>query len=138
MKLRAFIWIISLLIITVFPTCLYAQLRGGNWEVIANGFRGTLNISVDPQGNVTGTIFGDSIEGFFDQVSNKIIFVRTFGDDPLDIQVYTGYLWTTGATFCTGGDIRNQMAGSFEAFASSGATPGRNVFGWTAILCLIL
>lgn len=137
MKLRTFVWIICLLTTIFSINVSYADPPVGTWEVIGNGFAGTLVINVDPQGNVTGTIYGDPIEGFFDEPSHKIIFVRRIGGDPSIIQVWTGYLWSEGATFCAFGDIRRQIAGSFEAFASTGATPARNVFGWTAIQCII-
>ncbi|MBT9316890.1 hypothetical protein, partial [Leptothoe spongobia] len=45
----------------------------GKWTINGNGFEGTLNIkSVDAKGVLTGTVFSQPIEGFWDDVSQKI------------------------------------------------------------------
>jgi hypothetical protein len=42
------------------------------WSITANGFMGDLHItSVDNQGNLSGTVFGQSISGFWDEASQK-------------------------------------------------------------------
>jgi hypothetical protein len=119
----------------------YGVLNTGSWEIIANGYQGQLNIiSIDSQGNVVGTYFEgtrtDQITGFWDEGSKKLTFVRTLGG-PEIIQVFTGYLLNPGATTCQVGDVRRMLAGSFEAFASTGGSARRSVFGWTARLCVV-
>lgn len=92
-------------------------------SINANGSIGTLSIaSVDAAGNVTGNVFGNGIQGFWDGHQRKLTFIR-FEDmtDASHLQIYTGY-FTPG--------LMPSFAGSFEAF--SGASAQRNVFGWYA------
>jgi hypothetical protein len=107
----------------VYGSDVYTLLSPTKLSIDANGFIGTLNIAaVDALGNVTGTVFGDGIQGFWDGHQRKLTFIR-FEDlnDASHLQIYTGYL-TPG--YSPG------FAGSFEAFI--GATAQRNVFGWYA------
>jgi len=114
----------------------------GSWEVVANGAALQLNIlSVDAQGNVAGNLVRsdggtDQITGFWSESGKRITFVRTI-NNPTVVQVFTGYLLNKGADFCTGGEFRYMLAGSFEAFASTGATRDRTVFGWAARRCVV-
>jgi hypothetical protein len=91
-------------------------------------------------GNLTGTYVEGTrtseVQGFWDEASKKITFVRTL-DNPSNIQIFTGYLFDTGATFCQVGDIHRMLAGSFEAFSSTGGSAQRSVFGWAAKFCLV-
>jgi len=124
----------------VFSATSHAASVGGSWEVIANGYSLQLNItSIDTLGNLTGTLVQgtrvDPITGFWSESSKKITFVRTI-TNPSIIQVFTGYLLNAGTTFCQVGEFQHMMAGSFEAFASTGATAARSVFGWTARQCV--
>ncbi len=101
------------------------------WDFDGNGFLGTLNLTVDGLGNVTGTVFGDPIQGFYNNIANEIMFIRQINGvaDPSFAQVYTGYYWQEGAL--------DNLAGSFEGFQASGASAGRHRFGWKAS-CLII
>jgi hypothetical protein len=124
----------------MFPAMSHAASIGGSWEVIANGYSLQLNItSIDTLGNLTGTLVQgsrvDQVYGFWSESSKKITFVRTLTNASI-IQVFTGYLLNAGSTFCEVGEFQHMMAGSFEAFASTGATAARSVFGWTARQCL--
>ena len=69
-----------------------------NWDFDGNGFGGTLNISVGGGGNLTGTVYGDPIQGFYNNVSNEMMFIRSAGGstDPGSQQVFTGYYWQEG------------------------------------------
>jgi hypothetical protein len=99
---------------------------GPGWSFDGNGFLGTLNVTVDGAGNVTGTVYGDPIHGFYNNVSNEMMFIRSSGGstDPAFQQVFTGYYWQEG--------LLDVLAGSFEAFVASGATAGRHRFGFNA------
>jgi hypothetical protein len=64
------------------------------------------------------------IRGFWDEASQKLVFYRVInggtGTPPTDLQVFTGYRFP------------GSLAGSFEAFATAGGSPSKNVFGWYA------
>jgi hypothetical protein len=130
-----------LLLMMCSSVCTAATLRTGTWDVIANGFQGRLNIAlIDAQGNLSGTwVEGtqtSQIQGYWDEDAKRITFVRTLGN-PSTFQVFTGYLFDPGATFCQGGEIRQMLAGPFEFFNSTGGKAARNVGGWTARFCVV-
>jgi hypothetical protein len=110
----------------------------GDWDINGNGWEGKLTITaVDAQGRVTGSVYGDQILGFWDDVSKKITFMRlTNPGDPSTFQTYTGYLFVTQpGTESTSGTAN--LAGSFEAFAGTGATAQRVLYGWYAQIVFI-
>ena len=93
----------------------------GNWTINANGFSGTMSTNVDVSGNVTGTMLGNTMVGFWDETSQRlIVYCEVLGTNLSGIQIYTGYRYG------------NNLAGSFEAFAGSGANASRSVYGWHA------
>src|SRR5262245_6515132 len=92
----------------------------GCWDIMSNGFRGVLLLAVEESGQVTGTMYGNPIRGFWHEAAQKLIVYRLCSNAVDSLQVFTGYQFPGG------------MAGSFEAFAGSGAEPARNVFGWYA------
>lgn len=103
------------------------ELQTGVWNINGNGFTGNLNITaIDAEGNITGDVFGNAIQGFWDRTSQRIMFIRTPDADSSYNQVYTGYLFYTPTTG------KYTLAGYFEAFTGTGATSSRNVFGWYA------
>ena len=115
----------------------------GTWQINANGFRGELVISsVDSQGNLSGTVFGDPIVGFWDETSQKIIFARSLNPaDPSTLQVYTGFHFDANELlFPVGGTVQppvppfpfRMLTGSFEAFAGGGGVVSRPTYGWMA------
>src|SRR5438105_570054 len=66
----------------------------GAWTIDANGFVGDLDISLDMAGNVTGTAYGQTILGFWDEDAKKIVFVRVIDSaDPSSFQIFTGYFF---------------------------------------------
>jgi hypothetical protein len=115
----------------------------GHWRIIANGFQGNLDINVDPQGNVSGTVEIDApkidpIKGFWDEAEQRLIFQRAVtavGGSP---QNYTGYLFPAGQPLFQDGTfgppqhaVFRMMAGSFDAFGTGGSGQ-RPLFGWVA------
>jgi hypothetical protein len=99
-------------------------------SIIANGFLGDLNIThVDTAGNVSGTLLGSPMKGFWDGHEQKLTMLRfTDLSDASTFQVYTGYRYVDPRQ--PSPYISVLFAGHFEAF--SGATARRNVFGWHA------
>ncbi len=106
----------------------------GTWTINANGFIGELTIaSVDAQGNLTGTVFGNQILGFWDEPSQKITFLRVINPaDPSTLQIYTGYLFSGGENLNPEGNVPFYLTGSFEAFAGTGGVAHRVLYGWYA------
>jgi hypothetical protein len=104
----------------------YASVLGGIWFVNANGGLGTLDIkSVDPVGRVSGTIFNDSMVGFWNEASRCLTMVRISQQtDPSLWQVFLGFLSQTQGT------QHFSLAGTFQAFTGTGATARRDLFGW--------
>ena len=115
------------------------QLPRGFDYLNGNGYEArdatALPTPTDQNGNlVNGTIYGQEIFGFWDDVANKITFVRkTDPADPTTFQIYTGYLFQTPP----GNDLSYTLAGTFEAFAGTGATARATVYGWYATVTLI-
>src|SRR5262245_22202999 len=68
----------------------------GNYDINANGFTGVLTIaSIDANGNITGSVLGDQMFGFYDDTTKKIFFRREIDpSDPNSIQIFSGYLFT--------------------------------------------
>lgn len=123
-------------ILLVPPVAQATDLRTGAWQMDANGFTGTLQINgVDGSGNLNGTMFGDPIVGFYNNVSNRIVFIRGLGGSPIAIgstQVFEGVL--VGTNPLPGAPVGSQlMSGTFIGFAPSGATVNRFNFGWAAV-----
>jgi hypothetical protein len=102
--------------------------------IIANGFSGEPKIDPpDASGNITGTVYGDPIIGFWDETSLRIVFMRLINaNDPSTFQLYTGYQSTNPVTvFNPPGSVTQlTLAGTFEGFAGSRATAQRVVYGW--------
>jgi hypothetical protein len=99
-------------------------LPTGDWSVLANGFSGTLSITSVSGGNLSGTIFGNPITGFWNSTSREITFVRDLGSPDAN-QIYTGY-------YFKGPGGANYLTGYFEAFGGGGGSATRHFFGWVA------
>ena len=69
----------------------------GTWEANASGDRGPLQlVSVSPQGELQGTLFGTAIVGFWDERAQQVTFARVVTPaDPSTTQLFTGYLFRT-------------------------------------------
>jgi hypothetical protein len=141
--------------LTVLPP---PPIPTGEWNIVSNGLHGTLNItSIDMQGRLKGTILlypfdasPTEINGYIDGDSGKVGFVRNVGPDPLDIEVYIGYVFTNIIANCLDGigpgscHDQAQMAGTFESFYIDGNNNDtstlngiledskRSTFGWFA------
>jgi hypothetical protein len=103
-----------------------APLPAGTWSMDANGFVGTLTLNPpDAAGNLSGTMFGQGIFGYYNSTAQKVTFVRSFPGANLNTeQIYTGFLFHTGSTY--------DLAGSFVAFNGTGANAGESEYGWYA------
>jgi hypothetical protein len=68
------------------------SLPTGHWRIYGNEEQGELVIStIDNQGKLTGTAFGDQISGFFHVPSGEIYFERAVNPSILEYQTYTGH-----------------------------------------------
>jgi hypothetical protein len=112
------------------PVNTTASLPTGDWEFNGNGFTGTLKIlSIDENGNVQGSVFGNSIIGFWDEDAQKITFIRiTDSKDPSTLQFHTGYMFPNEED---AGKLYT-LTGSFEGFSGTGAKAQRTTYGWYA------
>lgn len=107
-----------------------ASLPTGDWQFNGNGFEGTLKISaIDGNGNVQGSVMGNSITGFWDEDAQKITFIRIIDSkEPSTLQFHTGYAFSNRE----GGSKFYTLTGSFEGFAGTGAKAQRTTYGWYA------
>jgi hypothetical protein len=103
-------------------------------EVNAGGDRGQLQlVSVSPQGELRGTLFGTEIVGFWDDPAQKITFIRFMNPAiPATAQLFSGYLFRNPGGLRGVGNTTYTLAGSFTALAGSRATASRSVYGWYA------
>jgi len=115
------------------------SLIRGVWNINANGFEGQLNIaSVDAQGNLNGTVFGNPIRGFWDENAQKITFLRVINAaDPTTLQVFTGFRFQNPQNPEPGRNVTHTLAVFFEAFSGTGATAQRSLFGWFAQVVVV-
>ena len=104
-------------------------LLTGTWSMNGNGHLGQLIInSVDAQGKLNGTVYGQAIEGFWDDRSQKITFIRvTSTTDPSRLQIYTGFQFKTPPNPGGGQNFSYTLSGYFEAFAGTGAVAHRTL-----------
>ena len=114
-------------------------LLTGTWSMNGNGHLGQLIInSVDAQGKLNGTVYGQAIEGFWDDRSQKITFIRvTSTTDPSRLQIYTGFQFKTPPNPGGGQNFSYTLSGYFEAFAGTGAVAHRTLYGWYASVNVI-
>src|SRR5262249_3763229 len=109
----------------------------GQWHINANGFKGTLDITADPAGHLSGSINLDGRvtagpQGRWNEIAQEVTFHRVRGGN--FFQTYTGYLFTTKEPIFAGqgppepNPTFRMLAGSFESLG----TPGRPRFGWVA------
>lgn len=105
----------------------YASVVGATWLIEANGFSGQIQISsIDSAGRVAGTLFGNSMSGYWDEAARCLTMVRLIdAGNPSTFQYYTGYLFKKPDNYYA-------LAGTFSAFAAGGADANRDEFGWLA------
>ena len=114
-------------------------LPTGNWNINGNGSTGVLTItSINAQGQLTGTVYGQPLIGFWDSASNKILFMRLINtSQPATFQIYTGYLFRNPITPQGGQNVTYTLTGYFVAFSGSGGTAQMNHFGWFAQVTVV-
>jgi hypothetical protein len=84
----------------------------GSWKIIANQSSSTLVLTQGAAGGgaqclpINGTVFGDTVQGFYCPGSGRIAFRRVNA-----VQTYVGNLSQTGTT--------NRMAGTWESLGGS-------------------
>jgi hypothetical protein len=118
----------------------YADPPIGDYDVNAGGFIGTIHFNpVGADGSVTGLWYEgsrtDAIDGWWDEGSQTIFFVRYIGGDPANFQVVRAYNFDLGGAgeFCFPQQGGNMLAGSVEIPLQ--ASPQRNTLGWVARQC---
>ena len=92
----------------------------GQWVITANEYPGEFNISINHE-NVSGTIFGNSIEGSWNEGAQEITFTRINSSDPNIYQVYYGEQTKQGNKYI--------FIGSFEDHDAYGNVEW---YDWTA------
>jgi hypothetical protein len=95
----------------------------GNWSVVANQTSGTLTIT-QPASNlncraISGTIFGNPIQGFYCPTSGRLVFVRKNANG-ITTQYYQGNLSQTGAALRIGGSFSslNNTFGEYSFYGT--------------------
>ena len=141
MTIKTLVSVISLAIGVMTASASYADPPSGDYEVNAGGFIGMIHFNpLGADGRVTGTwVEGsrtDTIDGWWDESSQTIFFVRYIGGDPTIFQVVKAYNFDLGGAgdFCST-VFGNMLAGSVEIPLQ--ASPQRNTLGWVARQCLI-
>ncbi len=94
---------------------------GANWKINGNGYPGDLAISQAADGRLTGSVYGQTIEGYYSPGAGNLAFVRYQSGKPY--QVFIG-------TVSPG-----KLGGQFYPLGpDGGATPGRLSYDWSATL----
>ena len=108
-----------------------AYLKIGNWEIHANGVRGSLLVQeIDELGRMSGTVFDRRVTGWWSERARRLSFVReTCEFNTAADQAYEGYAWDEPAGQ---GSRRYYIAGSYETFGGGGGAKDRQAFGWFA------
>ena len=81
---------------------------GGQWSVIGNNSPGTLIMSQAPNGVITGSIYGNSIQGLYIPSTRRLVFARLAGNTP--VQLFEAHVSGNG----------QYLAGSLIAWNGSG------------------
>lgn len=137
--MKKVLFMITLILSAFMSEARPAHLPTGKWQLNGNGHNGELYItSIDNQGKISGTMYGQQILGFWDKVSCKITLMRIIKpSDPSSIQIYTGYLFKHSGSLDGRGDVTYTLTGYFEAFAGTGATAQRTLYGWYAQIGIV-
>lgn len=95
----------------------------GSWSVVGNQTSGTLSIT-QPASSlncrpISGTIYGDSLQGFYCPSSGRIVFVRK-DTNGITFQHYQGNLSQSGTTLRIGGSFSslNGAYGEYNFYAT--------------------
>jgi hypothetical protein len=103
----------------------------GPWQFSANGIEGSMTLTDDGTGNLSGSIDGhQSLLGFWDARTRTVTFLRIIDpSNPVSVQVYTGHL----SSSVTPPDLLHFiLSGSYQAFSGPGVTAQDHVFAWSA------
>lgn len=112
-KLKNRVAIAATIVLSLFILLLGNRVLGnpsdisGTWDIEANQYTGTLVIDGD-QGELSGSIFDQSIEGFYIPSSRRIVFVRKSQGIPY--QFYHGRVSSSS----------QQINGFFHAWSEAG------------------
>jgi hypothetical protein len=88
----------------------------GSWQAAANNTIGTLDMVQRADGTITGTIFGDAIEGRYIPVLRRLVFVR-LQRDGTPFQLYEAHVSTNG----------QRLAGSLVVWNGTGGASAAGV-----------
>jgi hypothetical protein len=112
-------------------------LPDGEWEINANGFRGTLSLYIPGAPSASGNVFfggkiiigtvTNEITGFWNEGRQEIAFLRRTGYEWFE--VYTGKLFTYFAEtrpFNVEGNTVYTLAGELRIFSTVSDTPTWN------------
>jgi hypothetical protein len=106
----------------------FPQSVVGTYYINANGadFNAPLIISSqDASGNITGSVFGNPLKGFYDATSLRIVFYRNWGSTQDDMQFFDGRVFPCSYRSPSGPLC---MAGTLQGFG--GLTAPVNNLGW--------
>lgn len=102
----------------------------GTYDLVANGHEGELDIvSIDANGRISGSMFGDRMIGVWDSTAQMIMLtrIRRPENDAFN-QIYTGYGFLEGVS--AGSNHFMVLTGYFQDFVPGSSQ--RAVFGWYA------
>jgi hypothetical protein len=101
----------------------------GTYTINANGIIDTLVIGFTATGSFNGTVFGQPIQGIFDETEQEFSFIQVTSPDLSTFRIYYGTFFSFSPTSST---LIQTLAGEFLSYPSTGgpATP----FTWSAQL----
>lgn len=111
-------------------------LQTGTWKINSSGTVDTLTIaSVDTSGIVQGTLFGEKVQGIWDELSFRVsLLVGQRGGLALATLIYTGFL-IEGDQFRMPGIAGGSVATLVGYYTNlTMGTTDKHVFGWYAQL----
>ena len=116
-------------------TCDFPTPTAGPWKLSTNGVEGTLTLTSDENGNLSGMIDGDQpVLGFWDCVQ-LVTFLRiTDPSNPSTVQIFTGVLSSRVYLDV----IHYTITGTYQAFSGPGVSAQQNLFPWSAQMTHIL
>jgi RNA polymerase sigma factor (sigma-70 family) len=129
------------------PAAAPVYLRSGGYDVIGNGHKGTLGITVgEPDGHakfiydVSGTVYGDPIVGQYDAETGALNFLRMpQGAPPAAQQFYRGTLKVTVSDTGDGGQIaRYSLTGKFYSLGNRHGGGKWLEYSWSAEKVVVL
>ena len=118
-------------------------LPTGTWKINVSWRESDFVIPAIEEGGFKGTLLGQTVTGFWDEVSQTIIFV--FRLEPLEgvpvpvvglpVAVFKAYLFRTPENAAPGHDVVATLTGFAQVngnVLNLTGNPRRNIFGWLA------